>query len=143
MHIIHHKISKLNKYDCHEENNFYLEINTPKNQLNITLRRKLKTEVQVMPNGTSYIGVDISTEYFTNSTIYEYMKQEKNVVDMEVKCMWQGYGKTYKLIKVLDKNINETDETDFNLYNYWQEKSPYKLKGINPNNTKTVLSQNG
>lgn len=67
------------------------------------------------------------------------MKQGKNVVNMEVKCKWQGFNRTYEIAKISDKNINETDETDFNLYNYWKDKNPYRLKGIDPNNTKTVI----
>ena len=136
---VYRNISKLKKYDCHEENNFYLDIDTPKNNLNIKLRRKFYVKTEVMPDGTSYIGFDISTEYSTESTIYDYMKQGKNIVGMEVKCKWQGYNETYKIVEVLDKNINETSKSGLNIYNYWLEKSPYRLKGIDPNNTKIVI----
>ncbi|MDE6834541.1 MAG: hypothetical protein K2J39_09915, partial [Ruminococcus sp.] len=89
--------------------------------------------------GTSYIGINLSTEYYTKSSIFDYMRQGRNVVGMDVSCKWQGFGKTYKILRVLDKNINETSESGFNLYNYWNEKNPYLLKGIDPDNTKTVI----
>ena len=63
---IYHYILKLQKYDCHEEHTFYLDVkNTPTNKLNVILRRKFKTKIKVMSDGTAYIGLDISTEYFT------------------------------------------------------------------------------
>ncbi|MDE6425637.1 MAG: hypothetical protein K2K89_05830, partial [Ruminococcus sp.] len=134
-----HYIFKLKKYDCHEEHYFYLDMPTPKNNLNIILRRKFKIQIKVMPDGTSYVGFDISTEYYTKSTIYDYMQKGRNVIGMEVKCAWQGYNQTYSVLKVLDRNINETSESGFNLYNYWNKQVPYRLKAIDPDNTKTVI----
>lgn len=137
---IYHNIFKLNKkYDCHEEHNFYLNINTPANKLNITLRRKFSIKTKVMPDGTSYIGLDISTQYYSYINVNERIKNGEKLKGMEVKCEWQGFDRTYEIAEISDKNINKTDKNDFNLYNYWQEIKPYKLKGIDPNNTKTVI----
>lgn len=113
---VYYNIFRLNKYDCHEEHNFYLDIPTPKNNLNITLRRKFFAKAKVMPDGTSYIGVDVSTEYYTKSTIYDYMRQGRDVTGMEVKCIWQGYNNSGEITEVFSRNINETSEKNFNLY---------------------------
>ncbi|MDE6036362.1 MAG: hypothetical protein K2G36_10720, partial [Ruminococcus sp.] len=136
---IYRNIFRLNKYDCHEEHNFYLDIkNTPANNLNITMRRKFEIKTKVMPDGTAYIGINLSTEYFTPSTIYDYMRQGRNVIGMDVKCLWQDYNNTGTIIEVPDRNINETDDKGFNVYNYWENKNPKKLVGIDPDNTKVI-----
>ncbi|MDE6671176.1 MAG: hypothetical protein K2K16_03170 [Ruminococcus sp.] len=136
---IYSNIFRLRKYDCHEEHHFYLAINTPPNSLRITMRRDFRVNVKVMPDGTAYIGLDVSTEYYTRWNIYDYMKHGRDVTGMEVKCLWQGYDKTYKILKVLDRNINVTGKSGFNLYDYWYRQAPYRLDGIDPDNTKTVI----
>ncbi len=136
---VYNRISKLKKYDCDKENNFYLDIDTPKNNLSITLRREFSIKGKVMPDGTSYIGLNISTQYYSNLNVYERIKKGENLIGKEVTCRWQLLNRTYEIAEISDKNINETSESGFNLYNYWQELAPSKLKKIDPNNTKMVI----
>lgn len=118
-----------NAYDYRIENQYSQKIPTPDNSLGITIKRIFCVNTEVMPDGTVFLAVDIKCEFESGLTIYDYIKMQKEVIGLSVKCIWQGFDRTYLVEKVHDIPINEPID-GFNLYDYWLSRKPNSLRNL-------------
>ena len=116
-------------YDYRIENQYSQTIALPDNSLQITIKRIFRVNTEVMPDGTVYLAVDIKCEFESNLTIYDYIQMQKDVRGLLVKCIWQGFDKTYQIEVVHDTPITESIG-GINLYDYWNSKKPHLLKNL-------------
>lgn len=96
-----------NAYDYRIENQYSQIIPLPDNSLQITIKRIFRVNTEVKPDGTVFLSVDIKCEFETGLTIYNYIQMEKDVIGLSVKCIWQGFDRTYQIEKVHDVSITE------------------------------------
>ena len=83
-------------------------------------------------DGTVLLAVDIKCEFESALTIYDYIQMQKDVRGLSVKCIWQGFDKTYQIEMVHDTPISKSID-GINLYDYWNSKKPHLLKGLDLN----------
>lgn len=118
-----------NAYDYRIENQYSQIIPLPDNSLQITIKRVFRLNTEVMPDGMVFLAVDIKCEFESALTIYDYIQMQKDVRGLSVKCIWQGFDKTYLIEMIHDTPITETID-GINLYDYWNNKKPHLLKNL-------------
>lgn len=116
-------------YDYRVDNEYKVTLQTKPNRMNITILRIFKVNAEVQTDGTAYLSVDLKCEFETNQTVYDLIKDGKNVEGLEAKCIWQPYNKTYTITKVHNELINENID-GFNLWDYWENHAAWRLRGI-------------
>lgn len=116
-------------YDYRIENQYSQTIPLPDNSLQITIKRIFRVNTEVMLDGTVFLAVDIKCEFESDLTIYDYIQMQKDVRGLLVKCIWQGFDKTYQIEVVHDTPITESIG-GINLYDYWNSKKPHLLKNL-------------
>lgn len=121
-----------NAYDYRIENQYSQVIAPPDNSLQISIKRIFHVNTEVLPDGTVYLAVDIKCEFESGLTIYDYLQQQRDVVGLSVKCIWQSFDKTYRIDRVHSTPISESIE-NVNLYDYWKSKSPWYVQNIDTN----------
>ena len=121
-----------NAYDYRIENQYSQIIPLPDNSLQITIKRIFRVNTEVMSDGSVFLAVDIKCEFESALTIYDYIQMQKDVSGLSVKCIWQGFDKTYQIEMVHDTPISESID-GFNLYDYWNSQKPHLLKNLDLN----------
>lgn len=116
-------------YDYTIENEYSVSLDTPKNKHNIGIRRIFKVDAEVLTDGTAYLSVDIKCEYESKNNIYDFIKQNINVINMDVKCSWASFGGTYTIKEKLDTPIKDNIGS-MNLVEYWKTQAPWRLNNI-------------
>nr|MDE5621113.1 hypothetical protein [Ruminococcus sp.] len=101
-------------YDYTIENEYSVLLDTPKNKLNVGIKRIFKIDTEVLTDGTAYLSVNIKCEYESKSNIYDLIKHNMSVIGMKVKCLWSSFGGMYTITEVLDTPI-EKDIGSINL----------------------------
>lgn len=121
-----------NAYDYRIENQYSKIIPMPANSLQISVKRIFRVNTEISPDGTVYLAVNIRCEFESGLTIYDYLRMQKDVTGMSVKCTWQGFERTYRIDKVHNTPITEPID-GINLYEYWEKIAPYRVKDIDKN----------
>ena len=121
-----------NAYDYRIENQYSQIITLPNNSLQITIKRIFRVNTEVMLDGTVFLAVDIKCEFESALTIYDFIQMQKDVRGLSVKCIWQGFDKTYQIEMVHDTPISKSID-GINLYDYWNSQKPHLLKGLDLN----------
>ena len=116
-------------YDYTIENEYSELLDTPKNKLNIRIKRIFKVDTEVLTDGTVYLSVDIKHKYEGKDNIYDLIKKNENVIGMNVKCSWSSFNGTYPIKEVLDIPIKDNIRS-LNLVEYWSKRIPWKLNNI-------------
>jgi len=119
-------------YDYRVENEYSMPLNTPKNKLNVGIKRIFKVDAEVLPDGTAYLSVDINCKYESKSNIYDLIRKNMNVIGMKVKCSWSSIDKTYTITEILNTSIKD-NIGNLNLLEYWNNQSPWRLNNIDEN----------
>lgn len=119
-------------YDYTIENEYSKLINTPKNKLNMVIRRIFEIDTEVLTDGTVYLAVNVKHEYENRDNIYDLIRRNENVTGMNVKCSWASFGGTYPIKEVLDIPIKDNIKS-LNLMEYWSNQCPWKLNNIDTN----------
>ncbi len=93
-------------YDYTIENEYSKSLDTPKNKLNVGIKRVFKVDTEVLTDGTVYLSINIRCEYESKNNIYDLIRQKKNVIGMEVKCSWSSiiYGLQNLILGILCKS---------------------------------------
>ena len=125
-------------YDYTIENQYSILLDTPKNKLNVGIRRIFTVDAEVLTDGTAYLSVDIKCEYKSKSNIYDLIRQNINVINTEVKCSWSSFGRTLTIKKILDTPIKD-NIGNLNLINYWNNLTPWRLNNIDTNAPAVVV----
>ena len=113
------------KYNHSKENKYKTLIFSDKSS-GINIRRIFQVDTDVLIDGTAYVSVDVKCEFESESTIYEYINQGKNVLGLKVTCDWQSYNGTYTITKLGPETINQSIGK-INLFNYWKEIAPWRV----------------
>lgn len=124
------------KYNYSKENKYKTLILSDKSS-GINIRRIFQVDTDVLIDGTAYVSVDVKCEFESESTIYEYIDQGKDVLGLKVTCDWQSYDGTYTITKLGPETINQSIGK-INLFNYWKEKAPWRV--INKNDNSPLIN---
>ena len=119
-------------YDYRVDNEYSVSLDTPKNKLNVGIRRVFDVNTEVLFKGTAYLSVDIKCKYESKSNIYDLIRQNMNVIGMQVKCLWASFDRTYTITAVLNTPIKENIKS-LNLMEYWTNQAPWRLNNIDTN----------
>lgn len=119
-------------YNYTVENKYSVSLDTPKNKLNVGIKRIFKVDTEVLTDGTAYLSVDIKCEYESKNNIYDLIRQNIPVIGMDVKCSWSSFDRTYPIKEVLDTSIKDNIR-NLNLVEYWTNRVPWRLNNIDTN----------
>ena len=102
------------------------------------IKRIFNVDAEVLSDGTAYLSVNIHYEFESKNNLYDLIKQNRNVIDMKVKCLWQIYDNHYIVQKVNDITIENDIDTEnstkkLNLIDYWNKKLSKEIENIDKN----------
>ncbi len=126
-------------YDYRVENHYAVSLSDiPNNKLNVVIKRIFNVDAEVLSDGTAYLSVNIHHEFESKNNLYDLIKQNRNVIDMKVKCLWQIYDNHYIVQKVNDITIENDIDTEnstkkLNLIDYWNKKLSKEIENIDKN----------
>lgn len=123
-------------YDYRVLNQYKKELFTD-SKSGIRVSKTFKVDAEVLEDATVYLSVDINCDFESAFSIYDYILNGKNIIGLKVKYMWQDYEATYKITELHNETINQ-DVNGFNVYEYYRNEEPWRLKGIDPNKTPAV-----
>lgn len=115
-------------YDYTKDNEYKVSLFSDKKS-GIDMFRIFKVNAEVFADGTAYLSVNLSCEFESSQTIYDYIRNDRDIIGLTVSCEWQSFNGTYKITKIHKETISQ-DIDGFNLYKYWLDKKLYKLKNI-------------
>lgn len=115
-------------YDYRTENKYKVLLYSDKKS-GIDIKRVFKADAEVLTDGTVYLSVDIRCEFESKDNIYDYIRKGKDITGLKVYCEWQPFDKTYTITKLHKETIMQ-DINGFNLYEYWNNSQPWRVKNI-------------
>lgn len=130
--IVSYCIKNRYAYDYRVENKYAVSLDTPDNKLNITIKRIIEVDAEVLLDGTAYLSVAIKNEFDSKYNLYKIIQQKKDIKGMTVKCLWQSHRGRYIVQEVHNIAVKD-DINGFNLIRYWNKYMPEEIKNIDKN----------
>ncbi len=130
--IVSYCIKNRYAYDYRVENKYAVSLDTPDNKLNITIKRIIEVDAEVLLDGTAYLSVAIKNEFDSKYNLYKIIQQKKDIKGMTVKCLWQSHGGRYIVQEVHNIAVKD-DINGFNLIRHWNKYMPEEIKNIDKN----------